>query len=166
MFIRHFYYGVAVGAVEVYEPLFCDDSCGLGFYKLYMSLLHSAVDCVFGITCNFYNLWHGKSIGIFIKLTPDTFTEFIRQRRRKSSFSRVQFSMLYGWELRIRCYIFLGVVLRVLYVGEHVFFQHGIFSCSLAGVLAFNEAVVQHPSAFTFTDMQGTPHLLSWQHLR
>jgi len=55
---------------------------------------------------------------------------------------------------------------RVLYVGYQIFLEHGILSCSLAGVLAFNEAVVQHPSAFTFADVQGTPHLFSRQNLR
>ena len=93
MFIGHFYYGVAVGAVEVDEPLFCDDSCGLGFYKLYMSLLHPSVDCVFGIACNFYDLWHGESVGIFIEFTPDPLTEFIRQRGRKSCFARSRFAV-------------------------------------------------------------------------
>ena len=51
------------------------------------------------------------------------------------------------------CNIFFGVLLRVFYIGEQVFFQHGIFSCSLAGVFTFDEAVVEHPSAFTLTDM-------------
>ena len=96
MLILHYYYGVDVGAVEVDEPLFCDDSCGLGFYEFYMSLLHPSVYCVFGIACNFYDLRHGESVGIFIELVPDPLTELIRQRRRKSSFTRVRFSMLYG----------------------------------------------------------------------
>ena len=86
MLIGHFNYGVAVGAVEVDEPLFCDDSSGLGFYKFYITLLHPTVDRVFGIACNFYNLWHGESVGIFIELTPNPLTEFIRQRRWESSF--------------------------------------------------------------------------------
>ena len=96
MLIGHFYYGVAVGAVEVDEPLLCDDSCGLGFYEFYMTLLHPAVDCVFGVACNFYNLWHGQSVGIFIKLAPDPLTELIRQRRRKSSFARIRFGILHS----------------------------------------------------------------------
>ena len=74
MLIGHFNYGIAVGAVEVDEPLFCDDSCSLGFYKLYMSLLHPSVDCIFCVACNLYDLWHGQSVGIFIELTPNPFT--------------------------------------------------------------------------------------------
>ena len=96
MLIGHFYYGVAVGAVEVDEPLLCDDPCSLGFYEFYMSLLHPSINCVFGIACNFYDLWHGQRVGIFIELMPDPFTEFIRQRRRKASFTRVRFGMLHG----------------------------------------------------------------------
>ena len=69
--------------------------------------------------------------------------------------------VFYSGELGVRCDIFFGVFCRVLYVGEQVFLQHGIFSCSFAGVLAFDEAVVEHPSALAFTDMQGTPHLFS-----
>ena len=63
------------------------------------------------------------------------------------------------------CNVFFGVLLRVLYVGEQIFFEHGIFSCSLAGVLAFDEAVVEHPSTLAFADMQGAPHLLTRQGL-
>ena len=59
-----------------------------------------------------------------------------------------------------------GRGLRVLYVGEQFFLQYGIFSCSLAGVLTFDEAVIEHPSALAFTDMQGVPHLFARQDLR
>jgi len=55
---------------------------------------------------------------------------------------------------------------RILYVGEQVFLEHGIFPRSLAGVLAFDETVVEHPSTLAFADMQGTTNLLSRQHLR
>ena len=64
------------------------------------------------------------------------------------------------------CNIFFGMLCRVFYVGEYVILQHGIFSSSLARVLTFDEAVVQHPSAFALADMQDTPNLFARQGLR
>ena len=66
----------------------------------------------------------------------------------------------------MRCNVFLGVFGVVLYVGKQVFFEDSVFSCSLAGVLAFDEAVIKHPSALAFADMQSTPHLFARQDLR
>ena len=64
------------------------------------------------------------------------------------------------------CYISFGVLGGVLYVGKQVFLHHCVFSRSLAGVLTFDEAVIKHPRAFTFADMQGAPHLFTRQDLR
>ena len=52
MFIGHFYYGVAVGAVEVDEPEFWDYSCGLGLDGLQVALAEPAVDGVIGVAGN------------------------------------------------------------------------------------------------------------------
>ena len=63
MLIGHFYYGVAVGAVEVDEPLFWDYLCGLGLDGLEVALAEPAVDGVIGIACDGDDLWYGECIG-------------------------------------------------------------------------------------------------------
>ena len=63
MFIRHFYYGVGVGAVEVDEPFFCNDFGGLGLDGLQVSLAEPAVDGVVGIACGGDDLRYGECIG-------------------------------------------------------------------------------------------------------
>ena len=63
MFIRHICYGVSVGAVEVDEPEFWDDFCGLGLNVFEVPLAKPAVDCVIGIACDGYDLWDGECIG-------------------------------------------------------------------------------------------------------
>ena len=62
MFIGHICYGVGVGAVEVDEPLFCDDFCGLGLDGLEVALTEPAVDGVIGIACDGDDLRYGKHI--------------------------------------------------------------------------------------------------------
>ena len=51
MLIGHFYYGVAVGAVEVDEPEFWDYFCCLGLDGLEVALAEPAIDGVIGIAC-------------------------------------------------------------------------------------------------------------------
>ena len=63
MFIGHFYYGVAVGAVEVDEPEFWDYFCSLGLDGLQVALAEPAVDCVIGVAGGGDDLRHGECIG-------------------------------------------------------------------------------------------------------
>ena len=50
MLIGHWGEGIAVGAVEVDEPGFCNEFCGLGLYELQVSLANPAIDGVVGVT--------------------------------------------------------------------------------------------------------------------
>ena len=63
MLIRHIGYGVGVGAVEVDEPEFWDDFCGLGLDGLQVALAEPAVDGIVGVACGSDDLWHGECIG-------------------------------------------------------------------------------------------------------
>ena len=63
MFIRHICYGVGVGAVEVDEPEFWDDFCGLGLDGPEVALAEPAVDGIVGVACGSDGLWHGECIG-------------------------------------------------------------------------------------------------------
>ena len=63
VFIGHICYGVGVGAVEVDEPLFCDDFGGLGLDGLEVTLTEPAVDGVIGIACGGDDLLDGECIG-------------------------------------------------------------------------------------------------------
>ena len=67
MLIGHFYYGIAVGAVEVYEPEFWDDFCCLGLDGLQMALAEPAVDSVISVACYGDGLWYGECIGNIFK---------------------------------------------------------------------------------------------------
>ena len=49
--------------------------------------------------------------------------------------------------------ILLGVLGAVLYVCVDVFSQDGVAAGFLAGVLAWDHSVLEHPSAFSFADM-------------
>lgn len=168
VFIGHICYGVGVGAVEVDEPDSWDYFCSLSLDRLQVALAEPAVDRIIGIASDDDDLWDGECIGDGFELLFEPRAEADGQRGRKSCFARSGFScvpILCRRELGVGCDIFFGVFLRVFYVGKQVFFQYGIFSCSLAGVLAFDETVVQHPRAFTLTDMQSTSYLFSRQHL-
>lgn len=59
--IRHICYGVGVGAVEVDEPLFCDDFGGLD--GLQMFLAEPAVDIFIYIASGSDDLRYGESNG-------------------------------------------------------------------------------------------------------
>ena len=63
MFIRHFYYGVGVGAVEVDEPRLWDYFCGLGLDGLEAALSEPAVDGVIGVACGGNDLLDSECIG-------------------------------------------------------------------------------------------------------
>lgn len=63
VFIGHIGYGVGVGAVEVDEPEFWDDSCGLGLDGLQVTLAEPAVDGVICVTCGGDDLRYGECIG-------------------------------------------------------------------------------------------------------
>ena len=63
MFIGHICYGVGVGAVEVDEPEFWDDFCGLGLDGLQVTLAEPAVDGVVSVASGGDGLWYGESIG-------------------------------------------------------------------------------------------------------
>ena len=63
MFIGHVCDGVGVGAVEVDEPDFWDNSCSLGLDGLQVALAEPAVDGVIGIACGCDDLWDGECIG-------------------------------------------------------------------------------------------------------
>ena len=134
-----------------------------------MALAEPTVDGVIGVACGGDDLRYSEGIGNGFEFFLKPRAEADGQRGRKSGFVWSGFSsvpILCSRELGVGRDIFLGVLCRVLYVGEQIFLQHGIFSCSLAGVLAFDEAVIKHPSTFAFTDMQGTSHLFARQHLR
>ena len=63
MFVRHICYGVGIGAVEVDEPEFWDNSCSLGLDGLQVAVAEPAVDGVIGIACGGDDLRYGKCIG-------------------------------------------------------------------------------------------------------
>ena len=63
MLIGHICYGVGVGAIEVDEPEFWDDFCGLGLDGLEMALAEPAVDGVVGIACGGDDLRYGECVG-------------------------------------------------------------------------------------------------------
>ena len=67
VFIGHICYGVGVGAVEVDEPEFWDNFCGLGLNGLEVALAEPAVDGVIGIACSNDDLRYGKCIGDVLK---------------------------------------------------------------------------------------------------
>ena len=164
MFIGHVCYGVGVGAVEVDEPGLWDYFCGLGLDGLEVALAEPTVDGVISVACGGDDLRYSEGIGNGFEFFLKPRAEADGQRRRKSCFVRLGFScipILCGGEFGVGCNVFFGVFCVVLYVGEQVFFQYGIFSCSLAGVLAIDKSVVEHPSALSFTDVKGTPHLFS-----
>lgn len=52
-----------MGAVEVDEPLFCDDFGGLGVDVFQAALAEPAVDGVIGIACGGDDLRYGECIG-------------------------------------------------------------------------------------------------------
>lgn len=62
MFIGHICDGVGVGAVEVDEPFFSDDFCGLGLDGLQVALAEPAVDGVISIACSYNDLLDCKCI--------------------------------------------------------------------------------------------------------
>ena len=135
-----------------------------------MALAEPAVNGVIGVACGGDDLRDGESIGYVFKLGFEPSSEPIWQRGRKSGFSKVLFSTIahvfccrkftVGRDIAFR------MLLRVLYVFEQVFFEDGIFSCSLAGVLAFDKSIVQHPCTFAFTDMQYASHLFAREDFR
>ena len=59
VFVGHVCYGIGVGAVEVDEPEFWDDFCGLGLDGLQISLAEPTVDGVIGIAGGGYDLRYG-----------------------------------------------------------------------------------------------------------
>lgn len=63
MFIGHVGYGIGVGAVEVDEPEFWDDFCGLGLDGLEVALAEPTIDGVIGVACGGDDLWNGECIG-------------------------------------------------------------------------------------------------------
>jgi len=63
VFIGHICYGVGVGAVEVDEPWFCDDFCGLSLNGFQVALAEPAVDSIVGIACGGNDLRYGECIG-------------------------------------------------------------------------------------------------------
>ena len=63
VFIGHICYGVGVGAVEVDEPEFWDNFCGLGLNRLQVALAEPAVDGVICIACGGDDLRYCESIG-------------------------------------------------------------------------------------------------------
>lgn len=67
MLIGHICYGVGVGAVEVDEPEFWDNSCSLGLDGLEVALAEPAVDGVIGVSCGGDDLKHGECIGDVFK---------------------------------------------------------------------------------------------------
>ena len=67
MLIGHICYGVGVGAVEVDEPEFWDDFCGLGLDGLQVALAEPAVDGVIGVACGGDDLRYGECIGDVFK---------------------------------------------------------------------------------------------------
>ena len=75
MFIGHVCYGVGVGAVEVDEPKFWDDFCGLGLDGLEKALAEPAVDGVIGIACGGDDLRYGECIGDGFKFLFEPWAE-------------------------------------------------------------------------------------------
>lgn len=63
MLIGHIGYGVGVGAVEVDEPNFGDNSCSLGLDGLQVALAEPAVHGVIGVSGDDDDLWYGECIG-------------------------------------------------------------------------------------------------------
>ena len=63
MLIGHFYYGIAVGAVEVDEPGLWDYLCCLGLDGLQGALSEPAIDGVIGIAGSDDGLLDGECIG-------------------------------------------------------------------------------------------------------
>ena len=162
--IGHICYGVGVGAVEVDEPRFCDELTALGGDGFEPAFTEPAVDGVISVAGGGDNFADCEGVGQGFEFLFEPSSEVRRQRGRKSCFAWSGFSWVFilcGGEFGVGRNVFFGVFGRVLYVGEQVFFQYDIFSCSLAGVVAFDEAVVEHPSALAFTDMQGKPYLFS-----
>ena len=62
MFIGHLGDGVTIGAVEVDEPEFWDNSCGLGLDGFQVALAEPTVDGVIGIASYGDGLWYCKRI--------------------------------------------------------------------------------------------------------
>ena len=63
MLIGHFYYGIAVGAVEVDEPGLWDYLCCLGLDGLQVALSEPAIDGVIGIASSGDDLRYSECIG-------------------------------------------------------------------------------------------------------
>lgn len=62
MLIGHICYGVGVGAVEVDEPEFWDNSCSLGLDGLQVALAEPTVDGIISVACDGYYLWDSECI--------------------------------------------------------------------------------------------------------
>ena len=75
MFIGHFYYGVAIGAVEVDEPGFWDYFCCLGLDGFQVTLAEPAVDGVVSVARDGDDLRYGECIGNLFKFLLEPRTE-------------------------------------------------------------------------------------------
>lgn len=92
MFVGHFYYGVAVGAVEIDELGLWDYFCSLGLDGLQVALAEPAIDGVIGVSGDGDDLRYGECIGDGFKFLFEPRAEADGKRGMKSCFARSWFA--------------------------------------------------------------------------
>ena len=143
--------GVVAG--EVYEPFAWDDLGVMGFGDAEPAAVDPSSDGLVLVAEDGFHVFWGYDVGQVVPLIVEPRAEVLGDLVRvQVVFIRLAFTRL----LCGKCdgdEILFGVLGAVLYVLVEIASRDHVSMCFLAGVLAGDHSVLEHPSAFSLADM-------------